>query len=735
MKQKKQIPFFLLILIALVFQPAWISSAPLRQDGDITGPIIVGEEVTPLSSVALSTLPLADDTGMQKTTHPSIIPLQNEADQGKRGTWDRLNVPIDPLIQSGVTQDMSAQATLAPLLTFDGIGNPAACSTCTPPNVNGDVGPNYYVQMVEQTKVAVYSKAGGPPLKGPIDFGALWPPADNCVGNSGSPIVLYDPMADRWVFAQNGNNNYVCFAVSKTADPTGEFWLYGWDLGVFSDYLKIGVWPDGYYMSANGIVFAQYAFDRANMLLGQAANYQKAVPPLINSNFYMPSDFDGATPPPVGTPNYFYTFKDGTYHGSGNDRLEVYAFHVDWATPTNSTFSASPQNSFDIAPFTYTVCGYFQADCIGQLGTSQKLNAKSEFPMFRFPYRNFGDSQSLVGAFTVGGGLGEAGAAIRWFELRNPGTGWTLYQEGTFDPGDGNDRFMPSIAMDKIGNIALGYSVSRSTMNPSIRYTVHRVGDAPGTMQPEATMFAGSGSQTGAATDWGSYSSMSVDPSDDATFWYTNEYYAADSATNAWQTRIGKLFKITMFSSTVKSIGIHDGWVLESTEKSNKGGTLNTSATTFNLGDDAAKKQYRSVLSFKTSGLDDKAYVTKVTLRVKKAGVVGGGNPVSKFKGFMADIKKGFFGTKPVLTLSDFNAANTVVGKAYGPFTTAVSGGWYNITLASPNSYVNKLGLTQIRLRFKLDDNNNKIANILKLYSGNAGATSRPQLIIEYYIP
>jgi hypothetical protein len=165
------------------------------------------------------------------------------------------------------------------------------------------------------------------------------------------------------------------------------------------------------------------------------------------------------------------------------------------------------------------------------------------------------------------------------------------------------------------------------------------------------------------------------------------------------------------------------------------GGTLDSTATTFRLGDDAAKKQYRDILSFSTEArLPDDAVITKVTLKVKRQGVIGGGNPVTIFKGFMVDIKKGTFGTA-VLQPGDFQAT----AKSYGPFNTALSGGWYSINLTGGKAYINKLstlsGLTQIRLRFKLDDNNNAIANYLSLFSGNAPAASRPQLIIQYYVP
>jgi len=193
-------------------------------------------------------------------------------------------------------------------------------------------------------------------------------------------------------------------------------------------------------------------------------------------------------------------------------------------------------------------------------------------------------------------------------------------------------------------------------------------------------------------------------------------------------------FKIIQ-TSTMRSTGAQDGWVLESTEDSGAGGSMNSALTTLRLGDDAARKQYRDILSFNTAPLPDSAIITKVTLKVKRQGIIGGGNPVTAFQGFMVDIKKGMFGLA-ALQLADFK---TAASKTYGPFNTALVGGWYSLNLTSGKAYINKLatngGLTQMRLRFKLDDNNNAIANYLSLHSGNAPLASRPQLVIEYYTP
>ncbi len=456
-----------------------------------------------------------------------LNPLINEPDQGKRGTWDQINVPLDPLAHGSV----NGAFTRPPDFTFDGTSNPTGCGSCTPPDTVGDAGPNHYIQMVNATKVAIYDKSGIL-VSGPFNLGTLWS-SGTCTSNAGDPIVLYDGIADRWLLSQFADPSHMCVAISQTADPTGSYFTYTFDVGDFPDYFKFGVWPDGYYMAANefSLGYTAYAFDRAQMLIGAPATFQKFTG---GTNFYLPSDLDGSPLPPAGAPNYFYTFKDNSFHG-GLDRIEVREFHVDWIVPVNSTFTLT--NTFNITSYTYTVCGFFNFDCIRQLDTGQRFDAVSEWPMHRFPYRNFGSHQTLLGNFAVGGGLGEEGSAIRWFELRNTGSGWTLFQEATYDPGDGHDRCMGSIAMDGNGNIALGYTVSSSTMHPAIRYATRLASDPPGTLGTEQVIINPAGSQTG-SNRWGDYSAMSVDPADDCHFWYTNEYYNVNS-TNQWKTRVG----------------------------------------------------------------------------------------------------------------------------------------------------------------------------------------------------
>ena len=526
----KKLVLFLAAGILIYFL---IPAAPQPVSGRIDPEVVqqgpwVSPPVTPVLSLPVRQLAVgAGPAAAQGFNPPRQNPLRSEPDEGRRGTWDRENVPPDPLLAPGAE---SRSRTPGLDFSFDATGNPAACGTCSPPDSNGDVGPNHYVHMVNATKVAIYDKSGSLIL-GPFNLSTLWSVAP-CNANAGDPIVLYDSLADRWLLGQFAAPNHMCVAISQTADPTFAYHTYTFSVGAFPDYFKFSVWPDAYYMSANESTYTAYAFDRASMLTGAAATFQKFTG---GTNFYLPSDLDGPTAPPANAPNYFYTFKDGTFHGGGTDRLEIREFHVDWVTPGNSTFTLL--DPIPIAAFTYTPCGFFQFNCIRQLGTQQRFDAIAEWPMFRFPYRNFGTHQSLVGVFVVGGGLGEEGAAIRWFELRNTGSGWSLHQEGTHDPGGVHDRNVPSIAMDQDGNIALAYTVSSSTLNPTIRYATRLSSDPLGTLGIEANLIGGGGSQTG-SNRWGDYTAMAVDPANDCTFWYTNEYYSANSA-NQWKTRVG----------------------------------------------------------------------------------------------------------------------------------------------------------------------------------------------------
>ena len=463
-----------------------------------------------------------------------IIP--NNLRQPAKVNPDALPLNGDPLV--GLNDPFRAPAET--LVNFEGTN--ISEGGAIPPDPSGAVGPNHYVQMVNSA-FAIYDKSGNQ-IQGPIQINQLWQGSEHTIcanNNAGDPIVLYDHLADRWLLSQFAPLRYhsICIAISQSADPTGSYYTYQFDVQLFPDYFKFGVWDDAYYMSANeggNTGYTAYAFDRAKMLAGEAASFQKVDG---QKNFLLPSDLDGSTEPPANSPNYFYTFKDNLFsaHESNADVLEVWAFDVDWNNSNNTTFTR--MTAIPIASFTYSVCGHFNFNCIPQKETGQEIDSVSEWPMWRAQYRNFGTHETLVGNFTVDVGNNLAG--IRWFELRKSGNGnWQLHQEGTHAP-DSNHRWMGSIAMDQSGNMALGYSISGTNLNPGIRYTTRLATDPEGTLSEEEVLQAGTISQSN-SNRWGDYSSLNVDPADDCTFWYTNEYISA--STRRWKTRIGT-FKIS----------------------------------------------------------------------------------------------------------------------------------------------------------------------------------------------
>jgi hypothetical protein len=433
----------------------------------------------------------------------------------------------DPVLQSTTGPAVATTAGL----NFPGVGDGdyGFVPNAAPPDPNGAVGATQYVQWVNES-FAVFDKKTGALVLGPIAGNTLWSGfGGGCeTNNDGDPIVAYDKAANRWVLTQFSVSTtpfLQCVAVSTSSDATGTYYRYAFSQPNFNDYPKVGVWPDGYYLSFNmfsGNNFAggrACAFDRSAMLAGVPANqicFQ------LSSSFggLLPSDLDGAAAPPAGSPNFYLAF--------GSNSLDLWKFHADFATPANSTFTGP--TAIPVAAFS-PACG--GGACIPQSGTSQRLDSLADRLMHRLAYRNFGDHESLVVNHSVTAG---SSVGVRWYELRNPNATPTVFQQGTYTP-DSNFRWMGSIGMDKAGNIAVGYSVSGSSMHPAIRYTGRAPSDALGTLQAENSLVEGSGSQLSNLNRWGDYSALTIDPGDDCTFFYTNEYLKANGTFN-WSTQI-----------------------------------------------------------------------------------------------------------------------------------------------------------------------------------------------------
>jgi hypothetical protein len=448
----------------------------------------------------------------------------------------------DPVVQSTA---LSSNGALAPGTNFEGLGNgfPNFAVNSAPTDTNGVVGATQYVQWVNES-FAIFDKATGNLLEGPVAGNQLFLPLGAthpcAVNNDGDPIAQYDKVNQRWILTQFSVTNgatagyWQCIAISQTSDATGVYNVYAYRQPHFNDYPKFGVWNGTYYatynmFSGNSFAGARLcAYDGAAMRTGAAAAEQC----FQLSNSYggvLPADVDGTIAPPAGSNQYFLNF--------GSNILSTWRFHVDFANSANSTLTG---------PYITPVAAFSEAcsggTCLPQPATSQLLDSLADRLMYRLSYRHFSDGhEALFVNHSVN--PGGVAAGLRWYELRPAASGGvTVFQQSTYAPSGGLDRWMGSIASDKNGNLAVGYSTSSANSYPSIRYSYRTPTDTISTMGSEQLLFAGSGSQQRTLNRWGDYSAMTVDPADDCTFWYTNEYLAASGTFN-WHTRIGS-FKV-----------------------------------------------------------------------------------------------------------------------------------------------------------------------------------------------
>ncbi len=499
-----------------------------------------------------------------------------------------------PAMDRGHSPDGALQgphgSTLTPNLTipgtsvnFEGVSNTDNFNIfgfrVNPPDPVGDVGPNHYVEMINLV-YAIYDKAGNLVL-GPVDTGTLWAgfAIEDCTDPSGDPVVVYDQLEDRWLLSQFTTRGlddptlpfYNCVAISVTGDPTGAYYRYAFitqpdevDGGYFfPDYPKYGVWKKSYVLTTRdfGLIdrygISVYALEKNKMIAGIPD--ARAVQFFLDSDFVplnligdglLPADIDGtrqpkedAAIPIVGTQD-----NDAPY-GATFDALNIWDLKIHWQA--NPVASLTLNTQLATAPFdSIFPCAPTSRDCLPQPGITnpaQYLDILSyrQRPTWRLAYRNFGTYESLVTNQSVEALPGIAGA--RWYEIRRNGSGsYSIYQQGTYAPADGVHRWMGSIAQDKQGNMTLGYSVvNGTTVFPGIRYTGRLAGDALGTMTlGEGTVIGGTGVQTTTNSRWGDYTSMNIDPVDDCTFWYVNEYYTAAgqaTSTAGWQTRVASV--------------------------------------------------------------------------------------------------------------------------------------------------------------------------------------------------
>jgi hypothetical protein len=419
------------------------------------------------------------------------------------------------------------------VLSFDAIREDEA--RASPPDTNGAVGTTQFVEITNWY-YAVYDKTNGKAVLKPVNINTIFSGfGGRCENtNPGDPVVIWDKPAQRWLvsYINFSGSDAICVAVSTGADATGSYSRYEYDYSLLPDYSKYAVWPDAYYGSTNlnGSFAQPCAYDRNAMLAGQTA---AQICFTTGAFALLPSDLDGATAPPAGAPDHYLGL------GNSSNELKEYDFHVDFADPKKSNFSGP--NVITVPNYSEACGGY--ADCIPQPSPGEEVEDLGDRLMFRLAYRNFGDHEALVVAQNVTPGAGStAQSAMRWYELRATPAGgaFALYQSGTYQ-NKTNSLWMGSAAMDRLGNMALGMSVSGSTKDPGIWYTGRLASDPLGQLEAPTVAAKGSAVETGDSQRWGDYSSMGVDPSDDCTLWYSQMYYNKKHGgpeSGDWDTRI-----------------------------------------------------------------------------------------------------------------------------------------------------------------------------------------------------
>jgi uncharacterized repeat protein (TIGR01451 family) len=486
---------------------------------------------------------------------PRVVPVP----YGQSGTTSTKNSAAASPAQEGSAPELSAPAP-APLSTFIGLDF-TNWGAGRPPDTVGDVGPTYFIQSVNSS-VGIYQKSDGvrvaaftlDTLMSQGNFGNICD-----TENFGDPVILYDSFEDRWIIsdfafqldAQQNVSPQValqCTAVSKTGDPVSGGWNFYYinTTGGLGDYPKFGVWPDGIYMSTNMYGYAATAgFNNARLYAFNKAQMYAGSPTVQTVQFDLPSSEFALLPsnarlqtgtPPAGSPNYL------TEVWNFLNVVSVYKFHVDWNSISLSTLTGP----FDSTSATWWA--QFDRSGTGAFDeTAPTLSQANDtlYPrvMMQNQYSNIGGVESLWNSQTAGAGnpttnVTSTQAAVRYYQLNVTGgtVAASTVQNFTYSPDATIYRYMPSSAVDRAGNMAIGYSTSNAATHPGIKYAGRLSTDAVNTIsQTEQTMFQGTGSQN-TSNRWGDYAAMTLDP-DGCTFWFTSEYYAVTGGN--WQTRIG----------------------------------------------------------------------------------------------------------------------------------------------------------------------------------------------------
>ena len=486
--------------------------------------------------------------------------------------------PSSPYLQRLLKNIFRPTPTMpGPLLTFDGINSAQSQCGCLPPDTDGDVGPNHYVEAVN-VAFRVFDKSGTP-LTPPTTYNSLFAPlvGTPCSGlNSGDPFVFYDHQADRWVISDfafpgfpGAGPFYQCIAVSNTPDPAGTYTLYALQhepshVTWLGDYPKFAMWNDGgtqnaYFFTVNlfqgspSVAFEgvrAFALDRASMIAGGPANAIAFTVPLAgvgDSYSFVAANFRTGDPPPAGRDEMVLAVDSPASNPTTLTEVHARFFHVDFADPGMSTFGVgadhTPNAEITVDPFVEAWTNTAGFTIVPQSGTGQHLDTLGDKIMTPVVYQNRNGTESLWADQTNILNFPAGPTIIRWYQFDVTGgifPATATQQQDWSNGGDGVWRFMPSIAVDNAGNAAIGYSVSSPSIFPGIRYAGRLESDPPGNLgQGEAVMTNGGGAETHPAGRWGDYTYTSIDPSNGMDFWHVNEYFTVTSSAN-WSTKIGK---------------------------------------------------------------------------------------------------------------------------------------------------------------------------------------------------
>jgi len=569
--------FLVLIALSMYSGPSALAQQKPRQNAAFSAKPEILRLIGPVSlNTDLRRLPNIPQKGEEEEEMKARHPFPRRGVSAK-------NDPIQAVRQSIA----SALNMPGPIATFPGISSAQSGCGCLPPDTNGDVGPNHYIQTVN-SRFKITDKAGNQ-LVAPTTYNSLFSamgPTTPCGANqnAGDPIAFYDNIADRWVLSDfafpsfPGVSFYQCVAVSKTSDPVaGGWWLYAIQVDpsnptYLGDYPKFGLWPDAYYFSVNMFLnnttftgVRVFALPRNAMINGigapNAGGIAFSIDPATLGDTYSlePATFRTGSPPPAGAAEYLLAINSSAVAGTTENKVFLWRFHVDFTTPANSTFGVGANHAANGSITVNNFVDAFQSgteNIVPQNGTTTKLDTLGDKIMYPVVYHNLGGTESLWADHTINNNQNGTGpTAIRWYQFNVTGgvIPATPAQQQTWNnASDGLWRWMPSIAVDAQGNMAIAYSTSGPTTEPSIRYAGRLASDPANSLaQGEAEMTAGVGHQTGSGR-WGDYSALAIDPADSLTFWHTNEYYSATGG-GSWNTRIGN-FKFPGAPAVVSAV-------------------------------------------------------------------------------------------------------------------------------------------------------------------------------------